>query len=118
MDSHLPERGYDDSRTAQQFQVHRLQINKQEYHRLQLYHLTLPRPRRILWIGTDNDGIYGITTELKQRVHYAPHDSPSSVPSTVFGLYEDSERNLWFGSYTNGLGRLDKKQDSAAICRI
>ena len=23
MDSHLPERGYDDSRTAQQFQVHR-----------------------------------------------------------------------------------------------
>ena len=46
MDSHLPERGYDDSRTAQQFQVHRLQINKQEYHRLQLYHLTLPRPRR------------------------------------------------------------------------
>ena len=63
----------------------------------------------ILWIGTDNDGIYGITTELKQRVHYAPHDSPFSVPSTVFGLYEDSERNLWFGSYTNGLGRLDKK---------
>lgn len=63
----------------------------------------------ILWIGTDNDGIYGITTELKQKVHYAPHDSPSSVPSTVFGLYEDSEHNLWFGSYTNGLGRLDKK---------
>ncbi len=37
----------------------------------------------ILWIGTDNDGIYGITTELKQKVHYAPHDSPFSVPSTV-----------------------------------
>ena len=39
-------RHYIDYRTAQQFQVHRLQINKQEYHRLQLYHLTLPRPRR------------------------------------------------------------------------
>lgn len=62
----------------------------------------------MLWIGTDNDGIYGITSDLEQKVHYAPHDSPYSVPSTVFGLYEDSERNLWFGSYTNGLGKLDK----------
>lgn len=61
-----------------------------------------------LWVGTDNDGIYGITEDLKQKAHYIPQDNPHAVPSTVFGLYEDSERNLWFGSYTKGLGRLDK----------
>lgn len=63
----------------------------------------------ILWVGTDNDGIYGITAGMKQKVHYVPQDTPHSVPSTVFGLYEDSDRNLWFGSYTNGLGKLNKE---------
>lgn len=62
-----------------------------------------------LWIGTDNDGIYGITTDGKKRVHYSPSENKDSAPSTVFGLYEDSENNLWFGSYTNGMGRLNKE---------
>lgn len=62
-----------------------------------------------LWIGTDNDGIYGITDKLTAKVHYAPTDDACSVPSTVFGLYEDSEHTLWFGSFTKGMGRLDKQ---------
>lgn len=61
-----------------------------------------------LWVGTDNDGIYGITKDLKQQVHYSEQDTPHSVPSTIFGLYEDSNQQLWLGSYTHGLGKLDK----------
>lgn len=61
-----------------------------------------------LWVGTDNDGIYSITQEMKLRMHYPPSGAADAVPSTVFGLYEDSNRDLWFGSYTHGLGRLNK----------
>lgn len=63
----------------------------------------------MLWVGTDNDGVYGISMSSKQRVHYTHTTSPTSVPPTVFGLYEDSESNLWFGSYSNGMGRLDRR---------
>ena len=63
----------------------------------------------LLWIGTDNDGIYGIDGNLAQKVHFSSTDNKTSVPSTIIGLYEDSDRNLWFGSYTNGMGKLDKK---------
>lgn len=63
----------------------------------------------ILWIGTDNDGIYGVTEEMKQKVHYSPSDDSHSVPSIVLCLYEDSEQNLWFGSFTNGMGKLNRQ---------
>lgn len=63
----------------------------------------------ILWVGTDNDGIYGITEDGRQKVHYSASDDEHSVPSTVFNLYEDSEYNLWFGSYIKGIGKLDRQ---------
>ncbi|MDH6312105.1 signal transduction histidine kinase/ligand-binding sensor domain-containing protein/DNA-binding response OmpR family regulator [Parabacteroides sp. PFB2-10] len=63
----------------------------------------------VMWVGTDNDGIYGVTENGKQKVHYKITDSPFSVPSTVFSLYEDSKHNLWCGSFLNGMGKLDKE---------
>lgn len=62
-----------------------------------------------LWVGTDNDGIYCISKDGKQHIHYPITDEPNSAPSTVINLYEDSEHNLWFGSFINGMGKLDKK---------
>lgn len=62
-----------------------------------------------LWVGTDNDGVYGITDGGKQKVHYSHTSNPTSVSSIVINLYEDSEHNLWFGSYMNGMGKLDRK---------
>lgn len=62
-----------------------------------------------LWVGTDNDGVYGITTDGKQKVHYAHTQNPTSVSSIVIRLYEDTEHNLWFGSYMNGMGKLDRE---------
>lgn len=63
----------------------------------------------ILWIGTDNDGIYGINGNLTQKVHFSPTDSEQSVASIILDLYEDSDHNLWFGSYTKGMGKLDRR---------
>lgn len=62
-----------------------------------------------MWVGTDNDGIYGITKDLKQKAHFYSADSEEGVPSTVFGLYEDSERNMWIGSFTKGMSKLERK---------
>lgn len=62
-----------------------------------------------LWIGTDNDGIYAITEKTERIKHFSHTNQPNSVPSTVIKLYEDSEHNLWFGSFINGMGKLDKQ---------
>jgi signal transduction histidine kinase/ligand-binding sensor domain-containing protein/DNA-binding response OmpR family regulator len=67
-----------------------------------------------LWVGTDNDGVYAVDSNLKGSKHYVPNDSPASIPSTVFGLYEDSHHNIWCGSYTMGLGRIDRKTGKCA----
>jgi len=63
----------------------------------------------ILWVGTDNDGVYGITDDGKQKVHYSHTQNPASVSSIIMKLYEDSENNLWFGSYMNGMGKLNRE---------
>lgn len=72
----------------------------------------------ILWVGTDNDGIYGISGENKQKAHFVHSSNPSSVPSNVFGLYEDSKSNLWFGSYSNGMGKLDRSSGRCSYIPI
>lgn len=61
-----------------------------------------------LWVGTDNDGIYGITENGEQKVHFSHSNAPRSVSSIVINLFEDSEHNLWFGTYMNGMGKLDR----------
>lgn len=62
-----------------------------------------------LWVGTDNDGIYGITQDNKPKVHFSPIIGNHSVPPTVMKIYEDSEKNLWVGSFLNGMGKLDPR---------
>lgn len=61
----------------------------------------------ILWVGTDNDGIYALTEKLERIKHFSHTNHPNSVPSTVIKIYEDSEHNIWFGSFINGMGKLD-----------
>lgn len=63
----------------------------------------------VMYVGTDNDGLYTISRDYKSQRHYAPTGLPGSMPSIIMALYEDSERNLWIGSYTEGGGWLNKK---------
>ncbi|AHM62621.1 two-component system sensor histidine kinase/response regulator, hybrid [Flammeovirgaceae bacterium 311] len=61
------------------------------------------------WIGTDSDGLYATGPNGAQKAHFSPSADPASVPATIISLYEDSDRNLWVGSYLKGLARLNPK---------
>lgn len=62
-----------------------------------------------LWVGTDNDGIYAIAPDNTLKAHFAPTDDPHSVPATIMSIFEDSNYNLWIGSYLHGMARLHSK---------
>ncbi|WP_321331603.1 two-component regulator propeller domain-containing protein [uncultured Bacteroides sp.] len=62
------------------------------------------------WVGTDNDGLYTINDEGEQLAHYSQQPgNPHSVPGTIMCIYEDSNNDLWIGSYFNGLAKVNKK---------
>ena len=60
----------------------------------------------VLWIGTDNDGIYKIDEQGRSH-HFVP--GKNSVPYTVLSMIEDDAGNIWGGSFLQGLFRLEKK---------
>jgi len=62
----------------------------------------------VLWIGTDNDGIYSLN-ENGKSTHYNPRNDKKSVPGTVLAMLDDGKGRLWLGSYLNGLVSLEKK---------
>lgn len=57
-----------------------------------------------LWVGTDNDGIYVLDGEGRLKRHYTVAEG---LPPTIFGLTEDSRGNIWFGSFTKGVWRVE-----------
>jgi signal transduction histidine kinase/ligand-binding sensor domain-containing protein/DNA-binding response OmpR family regulator len=69
---------------------------------------------RTLYVGTDNDGIYAITEEGKQKAHYIHTDDAHAVPSIIINLYEDSDQNLWVGSFGNGAAIMNKETGRCA----
>lgn len=62
----------------------------------------------VLWVGMDNDGIYGVRLAGGQVAHFEHSEKNNAVPSTIMCIYEDSNRDLWIGSYLNGMGRLNR----------
>lgn len=62
-----------------------------------------------LWVGTDGDGIYGISPDGEQIAHFQHSLDPNSVPSTIITIFEDSNHDLWIGSYLSGMAKLDRK---------
>ncbi len=63
----------------------------------------------ITWVGTDNDGIYGVDENNERRAHFYKTASPNSVSDIVNSIYEDRQGNLWIGSYTQGLAKLNRE---------
>jgi signal transduction histidine kinase/ligand-binding sensor domain-containing protein/DNA-binding response OmpR family regulator len=61
----------------------------------------------ILWVGTDGDGLYGITEEKNMRFHLGINDKKGST--SIMSIYQDSENDLWVGTYRKGLAKLDRK---------
>ncbi|MDD4515947.1 two-component regulator propeller domain-containing protein [Massilibacteroides sp.] len=62
----------------------------------------------ILWVGVDNDGIYGVRLNGRQCAHFEHSENPKTVPSTIMSIFEDSNKDLWLGSYLNGMGKLNR----------
>ncbi|HJY12443.1 MAG TPA: two-component regulator propeller domain-containing protein, partial [Flavobacterium sp.] len=56
----------------------------------------------ILWVGTDGDGLYGISADNKKEYHYSI-DKKGNKRLTVMCVFEDSNGNLWIGTYMDGL---------------
>jgi len=61
----------------------------------------------MLWVGTDGDGLYGITEEKNRRFHLGINGKKGSA--SIMSIYQDSENDLWVGTYRQGLAKLDKK---------
>ncbi|MDT0688767.1 two-component regulator propeller domain-containing protein [Salegentibacter sp. F188] len=64
-----------------------------------------------LWVGTDGDGLYGISPRMKKKYHYLNDTKDSGNASTIMCIFEDSKNNLWIGTYLNGLAKLDKEKN-------
>lgn len=61
----------------------------------------------ILWVGTDNDGIYGV--DERNQVRHFTRNSANSVSRTIMCIFEDSNGDMWLGSYLNGLSKFNKQ---------
>lgn len=55
----------------------------------------------VLWVGTDNDGVYGIDRHGRTVAHFLP-----SV--TILSIGEAADGNLWIGTYNNGCGLMNR----------
>jgi signal transduction histidine kinase/ligand-binding sensor domain-containing protein/DNA-binding response OmpR family regulator len=56
----------------------------------------------ILWIGTDNDGLYALDEKNQKVRHYE-----QSIPATILCIRGDKNGQLWLGSYLNGFARFN-----------
>lgn len=56
----------------------------------------------VLWIGTDNGGIYALNPDMSLKHHYQ-----TGLPSVIMGMMNDGD-HLLVGSYLEGWGLLDK----------
>ncbi len=54
------------------------------------------------WIGTDKDGLYCMTQEGKVVKHFK-----ENFPSTILGITEDQQGNVWVGSFKEGCGKIN-----------
>ena len=61
----------------------------------------------VLWVATDNGGLYGVDNEGRCLVHYPCTSQPGSVPSAFVRLFRDGRGRTWFGAYRQGGGIVD-----------
>ena len=66
---------------------------------------------KILWVGTNNNGLYTLDYEdLSIIEHYTldQNNKHSFSSSTVLSIYEDSDNKVWIGTGGEGLFQFDK----------
>ena len=61
----------------------------------------------VLWVGTDNDGLYGI--KGKSIRHFELTSNVNGVSTTIMSILEDDKNSLWLASYLDGLLNFNKR---------
>ncbi len=59
-----------------------------------------------VWVATDHCGLYQMEADGTSSVHWKPEEI-SGTPSTYTALYEENDKRLWMGSFSDGLWYLD-----------
>lgn len=62
----------------------------------------------LLWVGTDNDGLYSID-KMGKSTHYELRSSVTGVSSTIMAMEDDGNHTLWLASFLDGLIQFDKR---------
>ena len=57
----------------------------------------------LLYVGTDNDGLYIVDTKTDSVKHYVYDGSNHCVPNVIMSILEDSIGNIWLGAFHGGL---------------
>ncbi|MDR0541206.1 MAG: hybrid sensor histidine kinase/response regulator, partial [Dysgonamonadaceae bacterium] len=65
--------------------------------------------KEMLWIGTDNDGLYALDEKTQKVKHYE-----QSIPATILCIRENRNGQLWLGSYLNGFSLFDPSTGTCA----
>nr|WP_315153419.1 two-component regulator propeller domain-containing protein [uncultured Flavobacterium sp.] len=65
----------------------------------------------ILWVGTDGDGLYGISSKNKREYHYSIEKNGFGR-LTIMCIFEDSNNDLWIGTYLHGMAKLNRSTNT------
>lgn len=63
--------------------------------------------RNYILTGIDSKGLYILNSNYTLNKHYKPEPGKSGIPNTIISIYEDSNKNIWIGSYSQGMGKFD-----------
>lgn len=63
--------------------------------------------KKNILIGVDSKGLYVLNSNYSLIKHYKPQNGNYWVPNTIISILEDSDNNIWIGSYSQGIGKFD-----------
>lgn len=71
-----------------------------------------------LWLGTANDGIYGLKDGNRPTVHFEHKDNGQSVPSTIVSIHQTPDGRIWLASPLEGLAEMDPKTGTCRYYKL
>jgi ligand-binding sensor domain-containing protein/signal transduction histidine kinase/DNA-binding NarL/FixJ family response regulator len=100
------------SRTPDKFKVFQKKLkNSDGENNVRYYGMCMDNEGH-LWLGTDGDGIYKSTVSGEVLKHYRADGKVNSIKdNAILFAYKDRRNSLWFGTYSKGLFKYDKKKD-------
>lgn len=58
-------------------------------------------------IGVDSKGLYILDSNYSLKKHYKSNSGINNIPNTIISIFEDSNKDIWLGSYSQGIGKFD-----------